>query len=274
MKEVVEQLIVLNDLLKENRDILKEKYLRSEEVYSEFLRKFTEFFASRRMFQLRVSRQYDKILSLVVEGNKMYDSKENQANLETLSSEIAMSSRYRVDDRDFRDAEESISLFKHGIGLDSLDRPVSYADSIDTVTKAGEKYLESRNSGAIKKFVKNVYKEIKKSSSLYNAKELILGNLDDETRKALELCNNEDFLLFANYSINFSKNVDGNFLEDVQNIINLSRILQTIGVVNDEFKKENYNRLVEFTNKLLKKYTKDKEKKDKSFLKKVKSLPL
>ncbi len=272
MKEVVEELKVVNDLVRESKEELTEKYLKSEEVYSEFLRKFTKFFASRRMFQLRFSRQYNKILNLVQEGNKRYNSEENQANLETLSSEIKMSSKYRVDDHDFRDAEESISLFKNSIGLDAVNRVFSYADSIDMITKAGEKYLVARDREAIKQFAKDLYSEIKKSSSLQNAKQLVQGSLDDETRSVLELCNNEEFLLFANYSINFSKNIDGNFIEDVQNIINLSRILQTIGVEKEGFKKENYNRLVEFTNKSLKKYAKEKEKQDKLVLRKAKKL--
>lgn len=272
MKEVVEQLGVLSDLLKENTDALKEKYLRSEEVYSDFLRKFTQFFATRRMLQLRVSRQYSKILNLVEEGNKKYDSKENQDNFGVLSSEIVQSLTYKVDDEDYRDAEESIALFKQNIGLNSTDRVITYIDSVDTIAKSGEKYLELRNSGTIKNFTKNVYREISKSSSLQNAKEQVQNGLNDETRKALELCNNEDFLLFANYLINFSNNVDGNFIEDVQNIINLSRILQTIGLANEGLNEENYNRLVEFTNKSLKKYAKEKEKKEKLVLRKAKKL--
>lgn len=274
MNEVVEQLKVLNDLVKENKDVLKEKYLNNKETYGEFLRKFTEFFASRRMLQLRVSRQYDKILDLIQEGNRKYSNKENDANLAVLLSEITLSSRnYRVNDSDFRDAEESISLYKHYIGLDNLDSQMTYADSIDTVTKVGEKYLEIRNTGAIKDFAKNVYRDIATSNSLDSAKKQVKTNLDDKTRKALELCNNEDFLLFANYTINFSKNADGNFIEDVQNIVNLSRILQTIGLVKDDFKKDNYNKLIEFTNKSLKKYVKDKENHDKAILKKAKRLP-
>ncbi len=274
MNEVVEQLKVLNDLVKENKDVLKEKYLNDKETYGEFLRKFTEFFASRRMFQLRVSRQYDKILDLIQEGNRKYSNKENDANLAILLSEITLSSRnYRVNDSDFRDAEESISLYKHYIGLDNLDSQMTYADSIDTVTKAGEKYLEIRNTGAIKDLAKNVYRDITTSNSLDSAKKQVKTNLDDKTRKALELCNNEDFLLFANYAINFSKSADGNFIEDVQNIVNLSRILQTIGLVKDDLKKDNYNKLIEFTNKSLKKYVKDKENQDKAILKKAKRLP-
>lgn len=274
MNEVVEQLKVLNDLVKENKDVLKEKYLNDKETYGEFLRKFTEFFASRRMFQLRVSRQYDKILDLIQEGNRKYSNKENDANLAILLSEITLSSRnYRVNDSDFRDAEESISLYKHYIGLDNLDSQMTYADSIDTVTKAGEKYLEIRNTGAIKDLAKNVYRDIITSNSLDSAKKQVKTNLDDKTRKALELCNNEDFLLFANYAINFSKSADGNFIEDVQNIVNLSRILQTIGLVKDDLKKDNYNKLIEFTNKSLKKYVKDKENQDKAILKKAKRLP-
>lgn len=274
MNEVVEQLKVLNDLVKENKDVLKEKYLNNKETYGEFLRKFTEFFASRRMLQLRVSRQYDKILDLIQEGNRKYSNKENDANLAILLSEITLSSRnYRVNDSDFRDAEESISLYKHYIGLDNLDSQMTYADSIDTVTKAGEKYLEIRNTGAIKDLAKNVYRDITTSNSLDSAKKQVKTNLDDKTRKALELCNNEDFLLFANYAINFSKSADGNFIEDVQNIVNLSRILQTIGLVKDDLKKDNYNKLIEFTNKSLKKYVKDKENQDKAILKKAKRLP-
>lgn len=274
MNEVVEQLKVLNDLVKENKDVLKEKYLNNKETYGEFLRKFTEFFASRRMLQLRVSRQYDKILDLIQEGNRKYSNKENDANLAILLSEITLSSRnYRVNDSDFRDAEESISLYKHYIGLDNLDSQMTYADSIDTVTKVGEKYLEIRNTGAIKDFAKNVYRDIATSNSLDSAKKQVKTNLDDKTRKALELCNNEDFLLFANYAINFSKSADGNFIEDVQNIVNLSRILQTIGLVKDDLKKDNYNKLIEFTNKSLKKYVKDKENQDKAILKKAKRLP-
>lgn len=274
MNEVVEQLKVLNDLVKENKDVLKEKYLNNKETYGEFLRKFTEFFASRRMLQLRVSRQYDKILDLIQEGNRKYSNKENDANLAILLSEITLSSRnYRVNDSDFRDAEESISLYKHYIGLDNLDSQMTYADSIDTVTKVGEKYLEIRNTGAIKDFAKNVYRDIATSNSLDSAKKQVKTNLDDKTRKALELCNNEDFLLFANYAINFSKSADGNFIEDVQNIVNLSRILQTIGLVKDDLKKDNYNKLIEFTNKSLKKYVKDKENQDKDILKKAKRLP-
>lgn len=274
MNEVVEQLKVLNDLVKENKDVLKEKYLNDKETYGEFLRKFTEFFASRRMFQLRVSRQYDKILDLIQEGNRKYSNKENDANLAILLSEITLSSRnYRVNDSDFRDAEESISLYKRYIGLDNLDSQMTYADSIDTVTKAGEKYLEIRNTGAIKDLAKNVYRDITTSNSLDSAKKQVKTNLDDKTRKALELCNNEDFLLFANYAINFSKSADGNFIEDVQNIVNLSRILQTIGLVKDDLKKDNYNKLIEFTNKSLKKYVKDKENQDKAILKKAKRLP-
>lgn len=274
MNEVVEQLKVLNDLVKENKDVLKEKYLNDKETYGEFLRKFTEFFASRRMFQLRVSRQYDKILDLIQEGNRKYSNKENDANLAILLSEITLSSRnYRVNDSDFRDAEESISLYKHYIGLDNLDSQMTYADSIDTVTKAGEKYLEIRNTGAIKDLAKNVYRDITTSNSLDTAKKQVKTNLDDKTRKALELCNNEDFLLFANYTINFSKSADGNFIEDIQNIVNLSRILQTIGLVKDDFKKDNYNKLIEFTSKSLKKYVKDKENQDKAILKKAKRLP-
>lgn len=274
MNEVVEQLKVLNDLVKENKDVLKEKYLNNKETYGEFLRKFTEFFASRRMLQLRVSRQYDKILDLIQEGNRKYSNKENDANLAILLSEITLSSRnYRVNDSDFRDAEESISLYKHYIGLDNLDSQMTYADSIDTVTKVGEKYLEIRNTGAIKDFAKNVYRDIATSNSLDSAKKQVKTNLDDKTRKALELCNNEDFLLFANYTINFSKSADGNFIEDIQNIVNLSRILQTIGLVKDDFKKDNYNKLIEFTSKSLKKYVKDKENQDKAILKKAKRLP-
>lgn len=274
MNEVVEQLKVLNDLVKENKDVLKEKYLNNKETYGEFLRKFTEFFAGRRMLQLRVSRQYDKILDLIQEGNRKYSNKENDANLAILLSEITLSSRnYRVNDSDFRDAEESISLYKHYIGLDNLDSQMTYADSIDTVTKVGEKYLEIRNTGAIKDFAKNVYRDIATSNSLDSAKKQVKTNLDDKTRKALELCNNEDFLLFANYTINFSKSADGNFIEDIQNIVNLSRILQTIGLVKDDFKKDNYNKLIEFTSKSLKKYVKDKENQDKAILKKAKRLP-
>ena len=272
MNEVVEDLKIVRNLIKEDSDFLREKYLSNQEIYENFLKKFTDFFSKRRMFQLRIPDQYDKILGLVIEGNKKYINEENENNFDILSREIKMSSEYRVSINDFRDFEESIAIFKQSVGLNLTDRKMSYPDLIDTLENVGEKYLEVRNAKSIKKFTKDIYKIISKSRRLVYAKELVENSLDDETRKVFELCNNEEFLLFANYSFNVYRKCDGNFKEDVKDIINLSKVLNTIELRKKDSKEDTYKKLASFTNKSLIKYEKDKEKYDSFALKKVKKL--
>lgn len=272
MNEVVEDLKNVRNLIKEDSDFLREKYLSNQEIYENFLKKFTDFFSKRRMFQLRIPDQYDKILGLVIEGNKKYINEENENNFDILSREIKMSSEYRVSINDFRDFEESIAIFKQSVGLNLTDRKMSYPDLIDTLENVGEKYLEVRNAKSIKKFTKDIYKIISKSRRLVYAKELVENSLDDETRKVFELCNNEEFLLFANYSFNVYRKCDGNFKEDVKDIINLSKVLNTIELRKKDSKEDTYKKLASFTNKSLIKYEKDKEKYDSFALKKVKKL--
>lgn len=272
MNEVVEDLKIVRNLIKEDSDFLREKYLSNQEIYENFLKKFTDFFSKRRMFQLRIPDQYDKILGLVIEGNKKYINEENENNFDILSREIKMSSEYRVSINDFRDFEESIAIFKQSVGLNLTDRKMSYPDLIDTLENVGEKYLEVRNAKSIKKFTKDIYKIISKSRRLVYAKELVENSLDDETRKVFELCNNEEFLLFANYSFNVYRKCDGNFKEDVKDIINLSKVLNTIELRKKDSKEDTYKKLASFTNKSLIKYEKDKEKHDSFALKKVKKL--
>ena len=272
MNEVVEDLKIVRNLIKEDSDFLREKYLSNQEIYENFLKKFTDFFSKRRMFQLRIPDQYDKIIGLVIEGNKKYINEENENNFDILSREIKMSSEYRVSINDFRDFEESIAIFKQSVGLNLTDRKMSYPDLIDTLENVGEKYLEVRNAKSIKKFTKDIYKIISKSRRLVYAKELVENSLDDETRKVFELCNNEEFLLFANYSFNVYRKCDGNFKEDVKDIINLSKVLNTIELRKKDSKEDTYKKLASFTNKSLIKYGKDKEKYDSFALKKVKKL--
>lgn len=272
MNEVVEDLKIVRNLIKEDSDFLREKYLSNQEIYENFLKKFTDFFSKRRMFQLRIPDQYDKIIGLVIEGNKKYINEENENNFDILSREIKMSSEYRVSINDFRDFEESIAIFKQSVGLNLTDRKMSYPDLIDTLENVGEKYLEVRNAKSIKKFTKDIYKIISKSRRLVYAKELVENSLDDETRKVFELCNNEEFLLFANYSFNVYRKCDGNFKEDVKDIINLSKVLNTIELRKKDSKEDTYKKLASFTNKSLIKYEKDKEKYDSFALKKVKKL--
>ena len=91
------------------------------------------------------------------------------------------------------------------------------------------------------------------------------------SNESLDLCNNMSYLLFANYMINYNKKmVDENFKKEVEQIIKTSYLLQCIDYVDEEFNRDDYNKLAKYTLKNMKKQERKDVKEEDKALRKVK----
>ena len=75
----------------------------------------------------------------------------------------------------------------------------------------------------------------------------------------MSLCNDPEFLMYANYLINtMSSSVDDAFIEDVESVITASKVMHESKMIRETDR--SYKILAKFTTKSIKNYKKEKEK--------------
>ena len=266
IKKVISELEKVNDINKYSIDELKEKYLVNEETYNDFIQTYAEFFTNHYMYQLRVLNKYEKIINLLYEGNKRYQNDDNTAYLEDLLAKIKATSEYcNVNGTKSDDIYQSIYLFSSSIMPTSTTSEKMYEESVNSIYNGAVAYDNFHND-SISDFLLNLFYQRKTNSEdrINYIKDYI------NNHEMMNLCNSKDFLCFSNYMVTHDKkNVDEKFVEDVRVIIKTSKLLQELGFVDENFDKEEYNKLAQFTLKNINKEKRKLEQKEDQAIRKT-----
>ena len=257
IKKVLEDLEIVNDINNLPLKELEKKYLRDEQTYNKFSREFYSLFASDNLYQLRVAKQYEKIANLFNIGANTYLSGENdEIHLSMLDIMAYNTGRYRLRDSDRTGSYQAQAGFFSKFG--GQPTGVTYEELLLEIEEGAKKYLATKTSA--KDFLDRVPKRI---YDLAISPEGVKAIIDDYafTKDGISLCNDMDFLSFANYMISFYPNtVDENFKKEVASVIRASSFLQHFGYYDrNNFDKDNYNRLAR---RVTRKINRDRRKED------------
>jgi hypothetical protein len=262
VKKVLSELEIANDINVLSIEELEEKYLSDGKKYGEFLEKYATYFTSHLMYQLRVVDQYEKIAELLYEGNQKYTDSNYVELFEKVLSGMETSSReYRVSGARVDDKYEALYLFNSTITPeDSIS--TRYIDLVDGIYHGALEYSKCSNDSINDLFL-TLYYKLKKDNIDKNGVEEIVKQYSSE-HNMMDLCNNKNFLYFANYMMSQNRSqVDVKFIDDVKNVIKTSEFLQNMGFVDEDLNKNEYNKLAQFTIRNFAKYRKlAKQKED------------
>lgn len=268
IKRVEKKLEIINDINTLSKEELNEKYLKSEEEYVEFLKTYSQYFTPYYMYQLRAAGSYDKITSLLCNGNNKYKTDDQMEYVDTILKSMRQSENdYEISGAKRDDYFQALYLFVNRI-VPQNNMHIQYEDLVSKIYEGAKEYEENRDD-SINDFLENIYYEIK-----YNvkSKEDIEKIVNDyiEKHPLLSLCNKKEFLYFVNYIIsNEKKEVDIKFIADAKSVIKASRVLQEMGKV-DECDKDEYNLTAALTMKNIKAQEKKAKKREEQGLKKIK----
>lgn len=256
LKETVENLRLANDINMLSTEELANKYLSSSRRYSDFIKKYAEFFVYSPLYQLRAFKQYDKILELIDYGHVMYNIK----GLDQLEKNILCQinrnvTNYRLNM--LRDDEfQAKWVLEESIGKHKVNNEESYEEVVKGMYDAADRYSKR----------KITHSEI--MDSLYCINALVTGKDKEEMFKRvcekypnLKNCNNIDFLYFANYMVRLKPSVvDDEFIEDIFNVIDESEFIFKNGFDDGSTNRRDYKKLAKATLKNVKAYEKKKAK--------------
>ena len=246
LKKILSELEKADDINKLSIEELKEKYYKDEATYNEFVENYSRFFCGHYMYQLRVVDHYAKIVDLIRSGNSQFSNDNNIAYFEKILKCMNYSvSNYRVNGARVDDKYESLYLFNSTI-MPSNSLDTNYSSIVDGIYQGGLKYSYCHEDSISDLFMFLYYKFKTEKMTREDLEELMKSYTDEHGM--MSICNDTDFLLFANYMINQNKtDVDNKFIDDVKAIIRTSEFLQDMGYTDKEFNKSEYRKLSQFT---------------------------
>ncbi len=261
IKKVVEELEIANDINSLSEREIKEKYLVSEEKYSQFLKTYGEYFLTHLIYPLRAGEHLDKIAAVLKDGVGRYTSNESIAFTDKVLTELTnIETRYRVGKDSLGDERiEAQFLFENFVGDLQTKVNYSYNKILPMIYRASKMYSEKGNL-PIRDFKAYVDGARYTSPSQYDYDVAIDHYIEDHP--LMLVCNDTGFLYFANYMMNVQKKkVDEEFVRDVKDVMAASEVLQDIEYVRPNFNRKNYKKVAKFTKKTIKRFEKEQMKK-------------
>ena len=254
-KKIIEKLEIISDINDLSLEDIANKYLSSKENYDDFLQKYSDIFVYGPLYQLRVFPEYKKIMDVINYGNIMYPSKEN----ENLAKKILNFMDYNIDKyKLYKYSDDEIQakhLLNQSIGLGRIDEEMNYKNVVSMLLSGAQKY-EKRDGNSIKDF-KDYVPFIRYSYDYPSQERFFKKYFEDHS--LMSLCNDPEFLMYANYLINtMSSSVDDAFIEDVESVITASNVMHESKMIRETDR--SYKILAKFTTKSIKNYKKEKEK--------------
>ena len=262
VKELVKNLEVINDINVLSQEELNDKYASSEERFNSFINRYGDYFINHGLYQLRASGEYNKIINLINEGSNKYSNDNIFAYKTSILHFINYNKqRFNIKDNSLSDdVLESQYLFLESLGATKATGNNSYPEIVTSLYDSAVAY-NNKGDYDIDDFFNYVNYIMNTTTSVQEFKKLV--NRYTVSHPLIEKCNDVSFLYFANYMLT-SKNdeVDDSFIHDVKSVINASKVMEHIGLVEKEYNPKTYDKVSKLTNKKIKKYYKDQEKKE------------
>lgn len=257
LKETVENLKLANDINMLSTEELANKYLSSSRRYSDFIKKYAEFFVYSPLYQLRIFKHYNKILDLIDYGHVMY----NVNGLDQLEKNILCQMNRNITNYRLNmygdDEYQAKWVLDESIGKHKVNNGASYEEVVKGMYDAADRY--SKNKLTHSQIMDSLY-YVNRFSDKTNKNKMF--NAVCEKSPILKNCNNIDFLYFANYIIRLRPSlVDEEFIEDIRNVIDESEFIYKGGFDNGNIDKHDYKKMTKLTLKNIKNYEKNKIKK-------------
>jgi hypothetical protein len=261
LKKILSELKIANDINNLSLEELQEKYYKDEETYNDFVKDYANYFCSHCMYQLRAADHYDKLIELFKIGNKKYQNDDNIAYVEAVLNGMNVSAEnYRISGTRVDDKYEALYLFNSTITPSDCS-DYNYKNLLKGIYNGGLKYSECSEDSINDLFIMLYYK-FKNSKTSKEDVEAYMEKYTGE-HNMMNICNNKDFLYFANYMISQNKaDVDNKFIVDVKAVIRASKFLDDMGYTDKDFDKDEYNKLAQFTLKNIAKAQKKLQKRE------------
>lgn len=249
IKEAIKRVSLANDINLLSLQELADKYLKSKTSFDRFLKDFEKMFVCKTLYQLRVNDKYNKISELINYGYLMYPSDRNEIYTKRILSEINLNLEDRKTERYYDSVQQSLFLFLNTLGADKCKHVEKYDQIIKGMDRAVKKY-EGKNNKSLYDFPLFLntlrYKvnpaEFDESLSYYIS-----------THPLIKECKDIYFLYFANYVLAKCNEVDPVFIQDVKDVIEVSKTFDRYVIRSIENNKD-YKKVAKLTLKNIKKY--------------------
>lgn len=261
IKDVIEDLKVVNDINQMSLDELINAYLSNKEKFNDFHNHFYRYFMLNSQYQLRTIDNYNKINNLYSFGNMLYQSNDKE------KIKILNKMNYNIDNYEIKEYINAKQLFMYNIGATKTKSDEEYDQILPKIVLSAELY-EKNNGNSIRNFEEFMF--YARCNSNYSKTIEAIDKYYKE-HPLLYQCNNINFLYFANLMFSsHSSVVTREFVNDVKEVIDTSKAKRTLDpLMIEEQSIKDYNQVAKFTLKNIKDWEKQ-HKKNYKYTKKLK----
>ena len=254
VKKVARRLSLANDINTLSLEALGDKYLKSKATFEKFMKDYADFFCLDSIYQIRAMEHYNKIKELISYGYLMYPNDNNETYssdiLQVMSENLELYSR--SNNKDYVGHAEFSFRIVTGAYRSKIEE--RYKEMVKGMDKAAQKYdVKSKSLDDFPVFLNMLKYSTNPDTFDHN-----LG-VYMESHPLIKECKDIYFLYFANYVLSKGGEVDPVFIQDVKDVINVSKTFdkQIIHPIN---KNKNYSRVARYTLKNIERYEKKLEK--------------
>lgn len=264
VKKAARRLSLANDINSLSVEELANKYLKSQTCYDRFLKDYAEMFCNNDIYQLRVFDHYNKLKEVVEYGYLMYPSDKNEKYSKALLTSIETNLEEYGHNSNHNDIQDAHYAFAILTGSFKCKHEERYSDVIKNMNRAAKKYDEKKGKGLedFTLFLNTLqYKvspeEFDQSLSYYVSQHPLIKE-----------CKDIYFLYYANYIISKGNEIDPVFLQDVKDVIEVSKAFDR-HVIHPINKFRDYNKVARYTLRNIKRYEDNMFDKEEDYSKKI-----